>query len=217
MAFKRPGNEEELQRREAIGVIRASRFVRKFAHSHKPLSLSLVCEIHRQIFLEVWPDIAGKYRTENLRISHSAHLPPHHTRVVEKMKEAEVEFSKRLSEIAVAEGILFDLGEPTDDVLKAIDDVVKTAAWIHHLITYIHPFREGNGRTARLASNLILERFGLVGISIKIEKENKNKYRRALVQIDKEQDYEPLMNLIYEGLLERYEGVAVKYYPTRKK
>lgn len=33
-------------------------------------------------------------------------------------------------------------------------------------------FREGNGRTARLATNLILERYELVGISIKIEQGN---------------------------------------------
>ena len=33
--FKRQRTEEELQKGEAIGVIRASRFVRKYAHSHK--------------------------------------------------------------------------------------------------------------------------------------------------------------------------------------
>jgi len=63
-----------------------------------------------------------------------------------------------------------------------------------------------------LASNLILERYGLVGISIKVEKENKNRYQKALAQIDKFQDYEPLMELIYEDLVERYHGVAIKYY-----
>jgi len=46
---------------------------------------------------------------------------------------------------------------------------------------------------------LILERFGLVGISIKIEKENKATYRKALAQIDQREDYEPLMDLIFEA------------------
>jgi hypothetical protein len=36
---ERPRTEEELQKREAIGVIRASRFVRKFARSRKTISL----------------------------------------------------------------------------------------------------------------------------------------------------------------------------------
>ena len=64
------------------------------------------------------------------------------------------------------------------------------------MITLVHPFRDGNGRTVRLAANLILERFGLVGISIKIEKENKNRYRSALAQIDSDEDYKPLESLI---------------------
>jgi hypothetical protein len=48
---------------------------------------------------------------------------------------------------------------------------------------------------------------------VKIEKENKNTYRNALAQIDRMKDYEPLKNLIYEGLADRYNGVVVKYYP----
>ncbi|MBI5221334.1 MAG: hypothetical protein HY979_00825, partial [Candidatus Magasanikbacteria bacterium] len=54
--------------------------------------------------------------------------------------------------------------------------------------------------------------YGLVGISIRIEKENKNRYRQALSQIDQQGDYKPLEALIYEGLLERYDGVEMKYY-----
>jgi Fic family protein len=71
---------------------------------------------------------------------------------------------------------------------------------------------EGNGRTARLVANLILERYGLVGISVKIEKENKNEYRKSLAQIDKYGDYEPLEEIISEGIIERYHGVSMKYY-----
>ena len=70
----RPQTEEELQTREAIGVIRASRFVRKYAHSHKTISMGTVCEVHQEIFKEAWHEIAGKYRDENLKITHSKHL-----------------------------------------------------------------------------------------------------------------------------------------------
>jgi len=109
------------------------------------------------------------------------------------------------------------MGDPTDEDVALMEGVITTAAWIHHIITFIHPFREGNGRTARLAANLILERYGLVGISIKIEKENKNRYRSVLAQADKAQDLEPLANLISEGLIERYEGVSVKYYDFKRR
>lgn len=208
----RSKNEEELQKREAIGVIRASRFVRKYARSHKPITFATVRAIHKEIFIKAWPDIAGKYREENLEIDGSKHLPPHHSRVQGEIQVAELELAARLKKLEMAEGKLFNLEILTDAVQESVMNVIVTAAWIHHTITAIHPFREGNGRTARLAANLILERYGLVGISVKIEKENKNKYRQALVQIDNKKDYEPLETLIAEGLIERYEGVGVKYY-----
>ena len=84
---------------------------------------------------------------------------------------------------------------------------MKVVAWVHHKIVYIHPFEEGNGRTARLMANLILEDYNLVGISIKTERENKNRYLQALYQIDDHEDYKPLISLIFEGLTDRYSGV----------
>lgn len=50
----------------------------------------------------------------------------------------------------------------------------------------------------------------------KMEKENKNRYRQALAQIDRENDFEPLVSMIYDGLLERYDGVPLKYYGVKK-
>ena len=208
----RPQNEEELQKREAIGVIRASRFVRKYARSNEKINFEAVCKIHQEIFKDAWPEIAGKYREENLEITDSKHLPPHHSQVLEQIQEAEMELAEVLKKLTTTKGKLLNLRNVTDEMLESVDSIVHTAAWIHHKITYIHPFREGNGRTARLAANLILERYGLVGISIRIEKENKNRYRQALAQIDQNNDYEPLKTLIYEGLIERYNGLEVKYY-----
>jgi Fic family protein len=210
---ERPYNEEELQKREAIGVIRASRFVRRCANQHRPIDFDVVREIHYEIFKEAWPDIAGIYRSENLKITESKHLPPHHSEVQALMIAANHEFTEQLKKLRIVDGMLIITSEATDEVLQSVDAIITSAAWIHHTITHIHPFREGNGRTARLAANLVLERYGLVGISIKVEKENKNRYRQALAQIDVIQDYEPLKSIIYDGLIERYNGVSIKYYP----
>lgn len=108
------------------------------------------------------------------------------------------------------------MDEPNDEIFEGIEKVIHVAAWIHHKITWIHPFPNGNGRTARLSANLILERYGLMGISVKIEKENKNRYRQALSQIDKAWDYEPLCELIYEGIIDRYEGLPLRFYEYKK-
>lgn len=212
----RPKTEEELQTREAIGVIRASRFVRKYAHSHKAISMATICDIHKEIFREAWPEIAGKYRDENLKITYSKHLPPHHSEVVPLMLQKNVELQEKLEALQTVEGIITGKHNNEDELTEAFDEVIHVAAWLHHTITFVHPFREGNGRTARLAANLILERYGMVGISVKIEKENKNRYRQALAQIDSMNDFEPLVNLIYDGLVERYEGVPLKYYGVKK-
>ena len=55
--------------------------------------------------------------------------------------------------------VLAKEGKAQKKAFDEIEKVVRLSAWIHHKITFIHPFREGNGRTARLTGNLILERF----------------------------------------------------------
>ena len=212
----RPQTEEELQTREAIGVIRASRFIRRFAKSRMPITIVTICEIHKEIFKDAWPEIAGKYRDENLSITGSELVLPHYTDVRNLMEICEQNLLERIKTLNLAEGTIEIVNVESEEMFQALDGVVALAAWIHHVITVIHPFREGNGRTARLASNLILERYGLVGISIKIEKENKHRYRQALVQIDTMKDYEPLKSLIYEGLIDRYHGVSMRYYESAK-
>lgn len=213
MIFSRPKNEEELQKREALGVIRASRFVRRYAHSQKQITVKTICDIHKEIFIDVHPEIAGEYRKEELFITDSDLLLPHNTKVFELMKKLENDLDLNLESLKDCAGHILDIQTNlTDEAIECIEKVIHVTAWLHHSITFIHPFMDGNGRTARLASNLILERYGLVGISVKIEKENKNEYRKALSQIDKYEDYDPLESIISEGIIERYNGVAVKYY-----
>ena len=171
--------------------------------------MDTVFEIHREIFKDAWPEIAGKMRTVPLTITDSDHLPPHHTQVPGLVKEAREELDRLLVGLNSTEPFWIEGKDLTDEQMNMIDRVVEIAAWLHHRITFIHPFQDGNGRTARLAANLILECFGLVGISIKIERENKNRYRQALAQVDKMNDLEPLKTLIYEGLLDRLNGVPM--------
>ncbi|MDP3697027.1 MAG: Fic family protein [Candidatus Taylorbacteria bacterium] len=209
MVVTRPQNEEELQKREAIGVIRASRFVRAQAKSKNSIDIGIIYQIHKEIFDNAWPEIAGILRIENLEITDSHHKPPHFTEVPALMKATGDQFVEKLKHLKSIRSLKFT-GNPSDQEMNMLANVIDTAAWIHHKITHIHSFRDGNGRTARLIANLVLERYGLVGISIKFEKENKNKYRRALQQIDQVNDYEPLMEIIYEGLIDRYSGADLK-------
>ena len=212
----RPRDNEDLEKRAAIGVIRASRFVRRYSRTDQKINISTIKLIHKEIWKDIWPEIAGEYRTENLEITGSKLRLPHYSEVPCLMDEADKEIARRILEIGDdCKGIIIGFEEVNNELIECIDKVVTLSAWMHHAITCIHPFREGNGRSARLAANLILERYGLVGISVKIEKENKDTYHQALVQIDRMKDYKPLKDLIYEGLADRYNGVALKYYPTQ--
>lgn len=46
------------------------------------------------------------------------------------------------------------------------DDPVMVAAWFHHRFTQIHPYQDGNGRTVRALTTLILLRRGLLPLVI---------------------------------------------------
>ena len=207
MFYERPKDEEELQKREAIGTIRASRFVREFAKSDKPIDNGVIYDIHKQIFKDAWPEIAGVLRTEEAMITDSSHLPPHYSQVPGLMIELGRELKERMDSLKNLPMMNHFGVEFSEDEVKMIDKIIAVTAWVHHKIVYIHPFVDGNGRTARLVANLVLERCRLIGISIKVERENKNCYRQALQQIDQHGDYEPLEGIIAEGLIDRYNGI----------
>lgn len=211
MTNVRPQTEKEMQKWEVVGVFRASRFVRKYAKSHNLIKADVIYQMHKKIFAEAWPEIAGVLRKENIsRISGSDHVPPHWKKVPEAMQEVDDKIHEYTDTLA---SVKMDMQNSSNEpkAPEAFQKILQFAAYVHHAITYVHPFREGNGRTARLAANLVLERYGLVGISIKVERENKNHYCDALAQIDKFNDFEPLLNLMAEGLIDRYNGVQMEF------
>ena len=155
--------------------------------------------------------MAGIFREENIAIRGSQHDPPHFKDVPLRMREINNRILKFSDDLRRAEGVITEYDNDTEERFKIIEDVMNFASYLHRAIAFVHPFRDGNGRTARLAANLILQRYGLAGISIKVEKENKNRYCDALAQIDKHGDYDPLISLITEGLIDRYKGVPMKF------
>lgn len=78
-------------------------------------------------------------------------------------------------------------------------EYVKHIARVHHRITMIHPFPEGNGRTSRAFMNVELIRSGLSPIYIKVEE--KNNYIEALEIADTEKKYEPLYEAIFKNMI----------------
>jgi fido (protein-threonine AMPylation protein) len=105
------------------------------------------------------PNYVGCYRgekgIENVRVWVGIHEGAVPGKVAGQLKE----FENRLQRTLSALDKLYPVGAPLDgDVLSAVIDL---AAWAHAEWVRIHPFANGNGRTARMWANAIFMRYGL--------------------------------------------------------
>jgi Fic family protein len=130
-----------------------------------------VLNLHAIILDKIDPFNAGFYRHEQIYITGTKHIPPNWREVPDKMKFVIKELNS------------------TDKGCAAIE----SAARLHHLITWIHPFVDGNGRLARLLTNLRLMRAGFPPIVL--QKKIRLTYYSALEKAD-EKDLRPLAMLI---------------------
>lgn len=93
-----------------------------------------ILEIHRLILQNIDDNNAGRYRNVPVRISGSMVVLPNHVKVPKLMAEFVDEFYSKASSF----------------------HPVELATWMHYELVTIHPFADGNGRTARLLMNLAL-------------------------------------------------------------
>ena len=97
----------------------------------------------------------GEPGLENLQVRVLAQFGVDAARVAEELAE----FERKLSAIVRELDAMLPTGqEPNADQLATILDV---CAWAHAEWVRIHPFANGNGRTARLWANCIALRYGL--------------------------------------------------------
>lgn len=175
---------EVLNYANQVNVIEA--LVRYFLHRHPAISITgcplspnenVLKEFHRTatLFLLSAP---GKFRTEQVYVykdSVIVHTPPAHEAVPGKMGEFFNQLQARWS----------------------TDDAITLAAFTLWFVNWVHPFKNGNGRTARAFSYACLELklgFILPGTKTVIDlvMENRGDYNSALKMAD--QTYEAGMS-----------------------
>jgi hypothetical protein len=105
------------------------------------------------------PEFVGRYRGEDgvrkVRVWVGTAEGVNPKQVAEQLKE----FEGRLQRTLSALDKLYDSGMDLDaDGLSA---TIELAAWAHSEWIRIHPFANGNGRTARMWANAIFMRYGL--------------------------------------------------------
>lgn len=81
-------------------------------------------------------------------------------------------------------------------------DVVRALAETHVELVLIHPFREGNGRVARILSILMALQAGLPLLDFSVIAEKKKQAYFAAVQMGMDRNYQPMERLFAE-IIER--------------
>jgi len=143
---------------EAVNHRDAITYVRDIASRSVPFSERVLLDIHSIILSGIDRDHAGRYRPHDVRISGTEFLPPIHMKIPELMRD------------------LFAYHEEAKDT----EHPVVFAARMHAKLVNIHPFTDGNGRTARLVMNLILLGRGYVVANISGDKALRGAYYAAL-------------------------------------
>lgn len=79
---------------------------------------------------------------------------------------------------------------------------IELTAWFQHRFVWIHPFKDYNGRVARLLTNLLFLNLGFPIVSIKAETgADRERYVGAMKAADNH-DYSKLEELISQALKE---------------
>jgi len=174
---------EEIHRREDEGVARAMEFIVGLVDRPDavPLNVNLVRQIHRDLMGEVYP-FAGEWRTVDLHKGDGPTrwpLPPGGIQPLVDVLERDVLSRSPL------------LSENDEEVFSYVGEVMCE-------FLALHPFREGNGRTAFIVGNLLLLQNDLVPLDVFDRRNDQTRYFAACDAGRIHKDYAPLAKLVAE-------------------
>lgn len=155
---------------EAINHQEAIDYIREIAHSDVAFDERCLLNIHALILHGINRQNAGRYRQENVMISGSDFMPPFFLQVPILMEQ------------------YFQFYRENQHTMHP----VELAAEMHERLVTIHPFIDGNGRTARLVMNLILMRNGYPITILDSENDKRTEYYDTLEATQTGQDPEKM-------------------------
>lgn len=178
---------EEINSRETHGVNRAKEFIADLATREEPapITLDLIQRLHETIFGDIylW---AGQWRTVSLHKGEGSTKWP---LPVTGMEPVMLAFEK---DVLSRTPFLSD----DDTALLAF-----AAEFMGELLA-LHPFREGNGRTAFILTELILLQNGLLPLDDYNRKRDETRYFAACEDARLKKDYNALAALLVEWEIE---------------
>jgi Fic family protein len=168
---------------EAIDHFEALGYVRQLARRGTPLTEMDIRNLHGLVVKRSTPGIAGRYADQGrfVLIETGRHAFP-----------SPAELPALMGDFAAW--------------LAAAPDTPATAFTAHRRLVDIHPFNDGNGRTARLLMNLVLLRGGYPPVAVRPD--DRPDYLRALQQTGEES----FDRLLYE----RLDATLIEYLSALK-
>jgi len=158
---------------EAVDHYGALQWMRERAATGIPLDEDAVRELHRRIVARSQSEIAGVYSQLPRRIAGSPVIFPNPAKIPQLMADVGAWLASAPSDPA-------------------------TAFLAHFRLTAIHPFGDGNGRTARLLMNLMLIRGGFPPVAVRPE--DRKTYLAALERGSLAENLGPLQLFMHQRL-----------------
>ena len=165
---------------EAVGHKDAFLYVQDIVSNKIPLTEFVIKNIHSLVLINK-PEDKGVYRRIPVRIMGTLTEPVQPYMIEPKITELLAENEKR----------------------KATMNIIERVARFHLEFESIHPFIDGNGRTGRLLMNFELMQNGYPPINVKFT--DRKRYYEAFDSFSRNQDANPMINLITEYVTERLE------------
>ena len=143
------------------------------------LDISLILELHKLALGHIY-HWAGKWRRSTPTVG--SYLPPSSDKVPMLMAEYAYYCRQKL------------------ELAKSREELAETLAYAHHRLVWIHPFVNGNGRTARVITDILALIKGYNPVNLYHRQgEARNDYISALRNADKG-DYSALKDLLLAEL-----------------
>lgn len=158
---------------EAVDHYAAVLYMRELAAQETPIDETTVRELHRRIVMRSQPGLGGVYSTLPRRIAGSPVVLPNAAKIPQLMQEYGV-------------------------WLGQADPAPATSFDAHYRLVSIHPFSDGNGRTARLLMNLLLLRAGYPPVAVRPE--DRKTYLDALEVASMRSDQKPYQVFMHRRL-----------------
>ena len=169
-------SREDIDKSEFEGFLYAELTLTAELSSRTKFSSKYIQRIHKLALGHLYA-FAGKYLTVNM--SKGGFLFPTAQFIPHNMNNFDTE-------------ILSKLPNKYNDNNSLIKDIAK----VHGELLFIHPFREGNGRTARMLANLMVRKQGSEGLHFELIDDNVFPKYVWAVQMIAKRDYKPMEEIV---------------------